>query len=97
MGPFVAALEFASGRSARVVGKPSGEFFRLALSHLDLVPHQVAMVGDDWESDIAGAQRVGLRTILVRTGKYRAGDCEKLETPPDGVADSLADLPEILA
>ena len=97
MGPFVAALEFATGRSARVVGKPSGEFFRLALSHLDLVPHQVAMVGDDWESDIAGAQRVGLRTILVRTGKYRAGDCEKLETPPDGVAGSLADLPEILA
>ena len=97
MGPFVAALEFATGRSARVVGKPSREFFRLALSHLDLAPHQVAMVGDDWETDIAGAQRVGLRTILVRTGKYRAGDCEKLETPPDGVAGSLADLPEILA
>ena len=97
MGPFVAALEFATGRSARVVGKPSREFFRLALSHLDLAPHQVAMVGDDWETDIAGAQRIGLRTVLVRTGKYRAGDCEKLETPPDGVAGSLADLPEILA
>ena len=97
MGPFVAALEFATGRSARVVGKPSREFFRLALSHLDLAPHQVAMVGDDWETDIAGAQRVGLRTVLVQTGKYQAGDCEKLETPPDGVAGSLADLPEILA
>ena len=97
MGPFVAALEFASGRSARVVGKPSREFFRLALSHLDLAPHQVAMVGDDWETDIAGAQRVGLRTVLVRTGKYRTGDCEKLEMPPDGVAGSLADLPDMLA
>ena len=97
MGPFVAALEFASGRSARVVGKPSREFFRLARSHLDLAPHQVAMVGDDWETDIAGAQRVGLRTVLVRTGKYRTGDCEKLEMPPDGVAGSLADLPDMLA
>ena len=97
MGPFVAALEFATGRSARVVGKPAREFFRLALSHLDLAPHQVAMVGDDWETDIAGAQRVGLRTVLVRTGKYRAGDCEKLVTPPDRVAGSLADLPDMLA
>ena len=97
MGPFVAALEFATGRSARVVGKPSREFFRLALSHLDLAPHQVAMVGDDWETDIAGAQRVGLRTVLVRTGKYRTGDCEKLEMPPDGFAGSLADLPDMLA
>ena len=96
MGPFVAALEFASGRSARVVGKPSREFFRLALSHLDLAPHQVAMVGDDWETDIAGAQRVGLRTVLVQTGKYQPQDEKNLNPQPDGVINNLADLPEIL-
>ena len=59
MGPFVAALEFATGRSARVVGKPSREFFRLALSHLDLAPHQVAMVGDDWENRYCGRPEGG--------------------------------------
>ena len=96
MGPFVAALEFATGRSARVVGKPSREFFRLALSHLDLAPHQVAMVGDDWESDIAGAQRAGLRTILVQTGKYQPEDEKNLDPQPDGVIESLGHLQEIL-
>ena len=96
MGPFVAALEFATGRSARVVGKPSGEFFRLALSHLGLTPDQVAMVGDDWEADIAGAQKVGLRTVLVRTGKYQPEDEKNLDPQPDGVIKNLGHLPEIL-
>lgn len=96
MGPFVAALEFATGRSARVVGKPSREFFRLALSHLGLAPHQAAMVGDDWESDIGGAQTVGLRTILVQTGKYQPEDEENLDPPPDAVIEGLGCLPAIL-
>lgn len=97
MGPFVAALEFATGRSARVIGKPSREFFRLALSHLGLPPHQAAMVGDDWEADIAGAQGVGLRTILVQTGKYQSEDENNLDPPPDGVIEGIGNLPEILA
>ena len=97
MGPFVAALEFATGRNVRVVGKPSREFFRLALSHLGLFPQEAAMVGDDWESDIGGAQTVGLRTVLVQTGKYQPEDEKNLDSPPDGVIRSLADLPEILA
>lgn len=96
MGPFVAALEFATGRSARVVGKPSRKFFRLALSHLGLAAHQAAMVGDDWESDIAGAQGMGLRTILVQTGKYQPEDENNLDRQPDGVIKSLTELPEIL-
>jgi len=97
MGPFVAALEFATGRSTQVVGKPSREFFRLALSHLGLPPHQAAMVGDDWESDISGAKTVGLRTILVQTGKYQPEDENNLDPQPDDVIEGLGQLPEILA
>ena len=97
MGPFVAALEYATGRSARVVGKPSREFFHLALSHLGLAPHQAVMVGDDWESDIAGAQGVGLRTILVQTGKYQPEDEKNLDPQANAVIESLGELPEILA
>ena len=97
MGPFVAALEFATGRSARVIGKPSREFFGLALSHLGLPPHQAAMVGDDWESDIGGAQTVGLRTILVQTGKYQPEDENNLDPQPDSVIEGLGHLPAILA
>jgi len=54
-GPFVAALEYASGKRATVVGKPEQSFFDLALRDMDLEPGQAAMVGDDPESDVAGA------------------------------------------
>jgi HAD superfamily hydrolase (TIGR01458 family) len=91
-GPFVAALEYASGKSATVIGKPEKGFFRLALEDLGLEPHEVAMVGDDAEADVAGAQVAGLKGILVKTGKYRRG----AEGNPDLVVESFADLPEAL-
>ena len=89
-GPFVAALEYASGKSATVVGKPERDFFRLALEDMGLEPHEVAMVGDDAEADVAGAQAAGLIGIQVRTGKYHPED-EAREA--DLVLDSIAELP----
>jgi HAD superfamily hydrolase (TIGR01458 family) len=91
VGPFVAALEFASGKIASVVGKPEREFFRLALEDLGLRAEEVAMVGDDAETDVVGARRAGLVGIQVRTGKWRADAGEA-----DLVIDSVVDLPEIV-
>ncbi|MDQ3429883.1 MAG: TIGR01458 family HAD-type hydrolase [Actinomycetota bacterium] len=93
-GPFVAALEYASGKRAIGVGKPERAFFELALRKLGLPPGTVAMVGDDPELDIGGAQAAGLRGILVETGRYRPG--AKLPTRPDLVLKSVARLPEAL-
>lgn len=90
-GPFVAALEYASGKKASVVGKPERSFFRLALEDLGLEAHEVGMVGDDAEADVIGAKRAGLLGIQVRTGKWRADTDEA-----DLVCDSIADLPEVL-
>jgi HAD superfamily hydrolase (TIGR01458 family) len=92
-GPFVAALEYASGKRAAVVGKPESAFFRLALEDLDMQPHEVAMVGDDVEADVAGAQAAGLKGILVKTGKYRSGADRG---GADLVLQSFAELPEAL-
>jgi HAD superfamily hydrolase (TIGR01458 family) len=91
-GPFVAALEYASGKSATVVGKPEESFFRLALEDLQLGSHEVAMVGDDAEADVAGAQAAGLKGVQVKTGKYRQG----VEGAPDLLLDSIANLAESL-
>ncbi len=93
-GPFVAALEYASGKRATGVGKPERAFFELALRNLGLPPDTVAMVGDDPELDVAGAQTAGLRTILVETGRYRPG--AELTIRPDLVLRSVARLPEAL-
>jgi HAD superfamily hydrolase (TIGR01458 family) len=91
-GPFVAALEYASGKQATVVGKPERDFFRLALEDMGLEPREVAVVGDDAEADVAGAQGAGLQGILVKTGKYRPGS----EGKPDLILRSVADLPEAI-
>ena len=91
-GPFVAALEYASGKTALVVGKPEPAFFEAALRSLELQVGEVAMVGDDAESDVAGAQRAGLLGIQVKTGKYRQGTA----TEPDAEIESVARLTEML-
>jgi HAD superfamily hydrolase (TIGR01458 family) len=91
-GPFVAALEYASGKSATVVGKPEERFFRLALEEMGLEADQVAMVGDDAEADVGGAQAAGLGGIQVKTGKYRPGMVGR----PDLLIESFAGLPDAL-
>ena len=94
-GPFVAALEYAAGKQAVTVGKPSAAFFAAAARSLDLPASQVLMVGDDVVSDVEGAMAAGLRGVLVRTGKFRPADLER-ETAPHAVIDSVAELPRLL-
>ena len=96
IGGFVAALEYASGKEARIFGKPSPDFFKMALEDMGLAPAQVAVVGDDIETDIAGGQHVGLTGILVRTGKYREAFVRASGIRPDAVIDSIRDLPALL-
>jgi HAD superfamily hydrolase (TIGR01458 family) len=95
-GAFVAGLEYASGVEATVLGKPSPAYFEAALQALDAEPELTWMVGDDLDSDIAGAQRYGLRTVLVRTGKFRPDDLDRSTIVPDAVISSIAFLPEWL-
>jgi ribonucleotide monophosphatase NagD (HAD superfamily) len=54
------------------------------------------MVGDDLESDIAGAQGIGMKGVLVRTGKFRPDSVERSRTEPDGIVSSISHLPEWL-
>lgn len=89
-GPFVKALEYASGKAATVLGKPSADFFQIAVKSMGLQPAQVLMVGDDVDVDVAGAMAAGLDACLVKTGKYQAGD--EARAPGCRVADDLAAL-----
>jgi HAD superfamily hydrolase (TIGR01458 family) len=92
-GPFVAGLEFATGKSAKVAGKPSPAFYTTALGSLGLAPvASAAMIGDDLWSDVEGAQRAGLQGWLVRTGKYRESALRESGIQPDRILDSIAAL-----
>ena len=95
-GAFVAGLEYASQVEAHLLGKPSPAFFAAACEALDAEPKMTWMIGDDLESDIVGAHGVGLRTVLVRTGKLRPDLVERSTVQPDGIVSSLGHLPEWL-
>jgi HAD superfamily hydrolase (TIGR01458 family) len=91
-GPFVAALEYATGKEALVVGKPSPAFFRSALAELGTLPKETAMVGDDIHADIAGAMRCGMAGILVRTGKFREDELVRSGVRPTLIIDAFPDV-----
>jgi len=95
-GPFVSALEYASGREAEVVGKPSEAFFELALGDLGVSAERAAMVGDDVEADVGGAMDAGLAGVLVRTGKYREDLVRETGIEPTATLDSIADVPDLV-
>ena len=95
-GAFVAGLEYASRTEAVVLGKPSPAYFKAAVEALEAEPEMTWMVGDDIDSDIAGAQLYGLRTVLVRTGKFRPDEVERARVKPDGIVSSIAQLPSWL-
>jgi HAD superfamily hydrolase (TIGR01458 family) len=95
-GAFVAGLEYAADTEATVLGKPSSAYFAAALEALDAEPSLTWMVGDDIEGDILGAHNHGLRTVLVRTGKFRPDDVERSRVLPDGIVSSIAQLPDWL-
>ena len=96
VGPFVAAIEYATGHDAYVVGKPAPAFFEEVLRDLGLDAKQAAMVGDDIESDIGGALRAGLAGVLVRTGKYREEAVRAAGIEPTATVATVAAVPALL-
>ena len=90
-GAFVAMMEYATGKSSKVLGKPSESFFNMLLQDLKLKPSEIIIIGDDISTDIVGANNIGAMGVLVKTGKYM--DQIKLDVAiPDLVLDSVADL-----
>jgi HAD superfamily hydrolase (TIGR01458 family) len=95
-GAFVAGLEYAAEIEATVLGKPSNAYFAAALDALNAEAGLAWMVGDDLETDIVGAHKHGMKTLLVRTGKFRPDDVERSQVQPDGIVSSIAQLPDWL-
>ncbi|KAJ7427685.1 Haloacid dehalogenase-like hydrolase domain-containing protein 2 [Willisornis vidua] len=93
-GPFVTGLEYATDTKAMVVGKPEKTFFLEALRGTGCVPEEAVMIGDDCRDDVGGAQEAGMRGILVRTGKYRPADEDKINPAPYLTCESFPEAVE---
>ncbi|MCI0634663.1 MAG: TIGR01458 family HAD-type hydrolase [Actinobacteria bacterium] len=95
-GAYIAGLEEATGRTAAICGKPTGPYFDAALAMLGVPRERAVMVGDDIVNDVHGAQLLGIRGALVKTGKFLPEDFGKVPDAPDHVLETIADLPQLL-
>jgi glycerol 3-phosphatase-2 len=90
-GALVAALEYATERTARSVGKPDAMLFQTAIDRLG--PGRSLMVGDRLDSDLGGAAAAGLDGAIVLTGVTTREQAEAARDPtPVAVAESLYTL-----
>jgi HAD superfamily hydrolase (TIGR01450 family) len=89
-GAIVAALEYATGATATIVGKPEPQLFMTALDRLG--DGRTLVVGDRLDSDVAAAGRAGLDAALVLSGGTSAEEVDGAEPKPVAVAETLAAL-----
>lgn len=88
-GAILAAITAGTGQKPTIIGKPEKIIFELALEHLGLPADQAAMVGDRLETDIVGAQKTGLKTILVLSGVTQPHELDDSPIKPDWVFSGI--------
>ena len=90
-GAFAQAIGWAAGIEPIVMGKPNADFFQQVVQSTSHSASECLMIGDDVCADVQGAIDAGLCALLVRTGKFRAGDEQTLPESA-GIIDSVADV-----
>ena len=95
VGAVVKALEYSSQKRANVFGKPSPEIYREAARKFEVKPEDCFMISDDPLSDLAGAKRLGMKTVFVTSGKYKDKEILKglgEESQPDWIHQSVSEI-----
>lgn len=95
-GMVIGALQATSGVKPTVIGKPEPAIFEAAIRRFNANRETTAMLGDRLETDILGAQRVGIGTIAVLTGIVTPEQLATGDIQPDLVFDSIAELADAL-
>ena len=94
VGAFTAMFAYAANKKPVYCGKPEPLFFNELCRRLGVRPERCVLIGDNLESDILGANGVGMRTILTLTGVATRYDAEHApaQLKPSAVIESLAQL-----
>ena len=96
-GAFITGIEYASGKEAIAIGKPSHHYFNAALEKIGAESEEsFFMIGDDIENDIKAAQDIGGKGILIYTGKTKIPLEKNIKIKPDSEANSLKEVISIL-
>lgn len=95
-GPIIRALEYGASKRAIIIGKPSSRVFRLALKHSETKANRAVMVGDQIETDIRGAVRAGVHTVLVLSGVETRKSLLRSSMKPELVIENVDKLERYL-
>jgi HAD superfamily hydrolase (TIGR01458 family) len=91
VGAYGKMLEDAAGIQATYIGKPSRYMFDIALDSMGIDRTEVLMVGDRVSTDILGARRAGIPSVLVKTGEFKPDDLDG-DIQPDFIVDGVGDI-----
>ena len=91
-GSLLALLETASGVKPTVIGKPEQHLYQIALDRLQSSLEETAAVGDRLETDILGAARMGLFSLLVLSGVSTADEARTAANPPNLIFNDVGEL-----
>lgn len=91
-GAFIHAIQYASDSDIKLLGKPSANFYKLALSKIQEGTEPVFMIGDDLKGDIEGSQKIGATAVLMMTGKTNPEILEKSKVQPNLIMEDLNEL-----
>jgi 4-nitrophenyl phosphatase len=95
-GAVLAAISAASERKPLIIGKPESWLFNISMERMQLGVNETASLGDRLETDIAGGQRLGLKTILVLSGVCTAHDLASSPIRPTWVFSGIEEITRTL-
>ncbi len=77
--------------------KPDEKIFLKALEALSVQPEEAVMVGNRIGTDIVGANRIGMKTVLFRWNERYPEEAESSSEQPTHTISSLKELPKVLS
>jgi ribonucleotide monophosphatase NagD (HAD superfamily) len=92
VGAYGQMLEDAAGIKATYIGKPGSYMFDAApLEGIHADRDRVLMIGDRVATDILGARRAGIKSVLVKTGEFKESDLTD-DVQPDFIVNSVNEI-----
>lgn len=95
-GMVIGALQATSGIEPIVIGKPQAAIFEAAMKRFQTTPERTLMVGDRLNTDILGANRLGIQTVAVLTGVTSRDELSSSEIQPDWVLEDIKELNQVI-
>jgi 4-nitrophenyl phosphatase len=95
-GAILAALETASGVKPMIIGKPEPIMYQQAIAKLNADLTETIAIGDKLETDILGAIRTGIRSLMVMSGVSSETDLQQSDYKPTWVMPDISAVTEAL-